>query len=96
MKSIVQAQLLSVSSINVDGKVYSSVFLGQPASLDSETSKGIEVMKVSCDQEVFSALPREGYPIDCTVELEFRKAGGGKMGQHCVKATPARNVVKAS
>lgn len=97
MKATTQTQLLGVSSINVDGKVYSSVFIAQSADLTSETSKGLEVMKVSCDADVFNALPRDAvYPMDCTVELEFRKAAGGKMGQHCVKATPVKSLAKAS
>jgi len=97
MKATTQTQLLGVSSINVDGKVYSSIFIAQPAELSSETSKGLEVMKVPCDADVFNSLPRDGaYPMDCTVELEFRKAAGGKMGQHCTKAAPVRANAKAS
>lgn len=95
MKAVTQAQVIGVSSINVDGKVYSSIFLGQQAEQASTTAKGVEVMKVNCDLDVFNALPREGYPLMCDLELEFRKVGGGKMGQHCVKASPLR-AAKAS
>ncbi len=95
MKATVQTQVLGVSSVNIDGKVYSSIFIAQPADLASASSKGLEVMKVNCDQDVFNGLPRDGYPLDCNVDLEFRKAGGGKMGQHCVKASPVR-AAKAS
>lgn len=95
MKAVTTSQVLGVSSVNVDGKVYSSIFLGQSADEASTSSKGIEVMKVTCDLDVFNALPRTGYPLQCEVELEFRKAGGGKMGQHCVKASVSRQAAKA-
>lgn len=96
MKSIVQGQLLGVTSINVDGSVYSSIFVGQDAEEGSTTSKGIEVMKVSCDAEVFHSLPSKGYPLACEFEFNFKKVAGGKMGQHCVKATVSKHVVKAA
>lgn len=95
MSASTQFMVLGASSVNVDGKVYSSIYLGQNAEEGSDSSKGVEIMKVGCDAEVFHSLPKQGYPLDCAVELQFKKAAGGKMGQHCVKATPVRAAAKA-
>jgi hypothetical protein len=96
MNQQMQVELLGSSYVSVDGAEYASIFIGQQAEEGSANAKGIEVMKVSCDPDVFRSLPVNGYPLQVNLEMKLKKAAGGKLGQHCVKAIPARQVAKAS
>ena len=96
MNQQLQVELLGSSYVSVDGAEYASIFIGQPAEEGSQNAKGIEVMKLSCDPDVFRSLPTVGYPLQVNLEVKLKKAAGGKLGQHCVKATSVRNVAKAS
>lgn len=91
-----QVEVLGTSYVSVDGAEYASLFLGQQAEEGSANAKGIEVMKVGCDPEVFRSLPSIGYPMQVNLEMKLKKAAGGKLGQHCVKATPVRSVAKSA
>lgn len=69
-----------------------SVFIGQPAEVGSQSAKGIEVMKISCDPEVFQGLPADpsSFPMPVEMVVRLKRAGGGKLGQHCTRITPQR------
>jgi hypothetical protein len=83
-------EVLGASYSSVDGNEYASLFVGQKAESGSQNAKGVEVMKLSCDPEVFRALDGDpnGYPVVMELHTKLRKAAGGKMGQFCVKALP--------
>lgn len=96
MNQQMQVELLGSSYVSVDGAEYASIFIGQQAEEGSANAKGIEVMKVSCDPDVFRSLPSSGYPVVVNLEMKLKKAAGGKLGQHCVKASITKPAVKQS
>ncbi len=79
-----------------DGRAYASLFVGQPVvNEQEENAKGIVLMKLSCDEEVYTGLKSETYPVPVDLHVRLKKAAGGKMGQHCFKLDIQNPVKKA-
>ena len=97
MNQVLRVDLLGASYAAVDGQEFSSLFVGQQAEPGQANAKGIEVMKLSCDTDVFRSLDANpgAYPMQVELHVRLKKAAGGKLGQHCVRAiavpkTPAK------
>lgn len=90
MNQVLRVEVLGASFAAVDGQEFASLFVGQQAEPGQSNAKGIEVMKLSCDVEVYRALDPNpnAYPMQVELHTRLKKAAGGKLGQHCVKALP--------
>lgn len=97
---IMRVSILGGSLADVDGNQYASVYVGQRAEQGSNSARGVEVMKVTCDPDVFRALDPnpEAFPVEVDMHIRLKRAGGGRMGQHCVKVVPvgSRGPAKAA
>lgn len=69
------------------GQTHCSLFCGQPFE-EGADGKGIELMKISCEETVYQNLNAPEYPVKCQLEIKLKKAAGGKMGQHCIGIKP--------
>ena len=86
MNQVMNFDLYGASLADVDGRQYASLFVGQAVQDEKEESaKGIVIMKMSCDPEVYQSLNLSKYPASVEAHIRLKKAAGGKMGQHCVK-----------
>lgn len=65
------------------GQTHCSLFCGQPFE-EGADGKGIELMKISCDESVYQNINAPAYPAKCQLSIKLKKAAGGKMGQHCI------------
>lgn len=94
---VLRADLYGASIARLDnGQVYCSLFVGQPVvDEQEENAKGIVLMKVSCDEDVYTSLKAPAYPCPVDLRVRLRKAAGGKMGQHCTGLELARPERKA-
>lgn len=69
-----------------DGNVYASLYVGLPVVNEKEeNAKGISILKLSCDEEVYNSLNAPAYPIPVEADIRLKRAAGGRMGQHCVQ-----------
>lgn len=94
MMNTITTQLYGATKFVAEGgTAYTSLFIGQPADADDNNSKGIEVMKLSCDPDVFDTLTLPNYPHTVTLEIKLKKAAQGKLGQHCTKVVPVKQQV---
>lgn len=78
--------LYGATIARMEGQTFASLFVGQPV-LDEqeENAKGIVLMKLPCDEEVYNSLKSHAYPCPVVLTVRLKKAAGGKMGQHCVQ-----------
>lgn len=88
MNQVIVADLYGASIADVDGTKYASLYVGQ-AVVDEkeEKAKGIVMMKLPCDPEVYDTLRAPKYPIQVELQTRLKKAAGGRMGQHCTAVT---------
>ncbi len=100
MNQQMNVQVYGGSIARMEGQVFASLYVGQHVENEAEqNAKGIEIMKVSCDEKVYEDMNASKYPFDAVISVRLKKAGGGKMGQHCVGiqvARPAREASKTS
>lgn len=87
---VMRVSILGGSLADVDGNQYASVYVGQRAEPGSNSARGVEVMKVTCDPDVFRGLNPDpsAFPVDVDMHIRLKRAGGGRMGQHCVQIVP--------
>lgn len=100
MNQTMTVDLYGASISDVDGKKYASLFVGQAVQDEKEeNAKGIVVMKLPCDPEVYDSLKLNRYPATVDLHVRLKKAAGGRMGQHCtgvsVKAAPSPSAATA-
>ncbi|MBU3068784.1 hypothetical protein KOI40_03075 [Aestuariicella sp. G3-2] len=101
---VLKCELYGASIARMDGgQVYASLYVGQPVVNEAEeNAKGIVLMKIACDEQVYKDLKAPAYPCPVDMHVRLKKAAGGKMGQHCFKldfpqpAKPAPTQQKAS
>ena len=88
MNQTMIVDLYGASIADVDGTKYASLYVGQ-AVIDEkeEKAKGIVMMKLPCDPEVYDSLRAPKYPIQVELQTRLKKAAGGRMGQHCTAVT---------
>lgn len=88
MNQTMIVDLYGASIADVEGTKYASLYVGQ-AVVDEkeEKAKGIVMMKLPCDPEVYDALKAPMYPIKVELQTRLKKAAGGRMGQHCTGLT---------
>src|SRR5690606_22516792 len=68
------------------GQVFASLYVGQPVVNEQEEgAKGIVLMKLPCDEDVYNTLKAPAYPCPVELTVRLKKAAGGKMGQHCTR-----------
>jgi hypothetical protein len=88
MNQTMTVDLYGASIADVEGKKYASLFVGQSVQDEKEeNAKGIVVMKLPCDPEVYDALRISHYPSKVDLQVRLKKAAGGRMGQHCTGVT---------
>lgn len=89
---VMNFDLYGASFADIDGNQYVSLFVGQAVEDEqAENAKGIIIMKMSCDVDVYRSLDISKYPARVEAQVKLKKAAGGKMGQHCVKITPKQS-----
>ena len=88
MNQTMTIDLYGASIADVDGTKYASLYVGQ-AVVDEkeEKAKGIVMMKLPCDPEVYDTLRAPSYPCKVELQTRLKKAAGGRMGQHCTAVT---------
>ncbi|MDO3383850.1 hypothetical protein [Gilvimarinus algae] len=90
MNQVLNVELYGASMADVDGRQYASLYIGQKVEDEKEEgAKGIVIMKMPCDPDVYHALNAPKYPAQVQAHVRLKKAAGGKLGQHCVKIAPA-------
>lgn len=84
---VLKCELFGASIARMDGgQVYASLYVGQPVVDEKEENcKGIVLMKISCDEQVYNDLKAKQYPCPVDMHVRLKKAAGGKMGQHCFR-----------
>ena len=86
MNQVMSVNLYGASLADVDGKQYASLYVGQEVIDEKEEgAKGIVMMKLPCDPDVYHNLKLAKYPAPIDMHVRLKKAAGGRMGQHCVK-----------
>lgn len=96
MNQVMTVSLFGASLADVDGKQYASLYVGQEVVDEKEEgAKGIIVMKLPCDPDVYHNLKLAKYPAQVDLHVRLKKAAGGRLGQHCVKID-AKSAVAAS
>lgn len=89
MNQQMNVQVYGGSIARMDGQAFASLYVGQHVEDEAEqNAKGIEIMKVSCDERVYEEMKSDKYPFDATISVRLKKAAGGKMGQHCIGIKP--------
>lgn len=80
-----------------DGAVYASLIVGLPVVDEkAENAKGINILKLSCDEDVYNSLKSPAYPVPVEADIRLRRAAGGRMGQHCVQLRVVRPAAPAA
>ena len=91
MNQVMTVNLFGASLADVDGRQYASLYVGQEVVDEKEEgAKGVIVMKLPCDPDVYHALNLSKYPAQVDMHVRLKKAAGGRMGQHCVKIDVAK------
>ncbi len=87
MNQVLKCELFGASIARMEGgQVYASLYIGQPVTNEKEeNAKGIVIMKLSCDEQVYEDLKSSNYPCPADLHVRLKKAAGGKLGQHCFK-----------
>lgn len=88
MNQTMIVDLYGASIADVEGTKYASLYVGQ-AVVDEkeEKAKGIIMMKLPCDPEVYDTLRAPKFPVQVELQTRLKKAAGGRMGQHCTAVT---------
>lgn len=93
MNQVMNVDLYGASMADIDGNKYVSLFVGQAVVDEKEEgAKGIIIMKMPCDPDVYDSLRFPSYPVQVELSFRLKKAAGGRLGQHCtaVKALGSR------
>lgn len=89
MNQTMVVDLYGASLADVDGTKYASLYVGQQVIDEkAESAKGIVVMKLPCDPDVYESLRIAKYPSQVELQVRLKKAAGGRMGQHCTGVVP--------
>ena len=95
MQFNVRTQVLGINRSTIEGRTFCSFFTGQP-SQDAESTRGLEVTKLSAEPPAFDQIPQEFQPGD---ELELicilKRAAQGKSQPHIVGVVPVQASPKA-
>lgn len=84
MNQTMTVDLYGASIADVDGNKYVSLYVGQQVIDEKEeNAKGIIVMKLPCDPDVYESLRFPKYPVQVELQTRLKKAAGGRLGQHC-------------
>lgn len=84
MNQVMTVDLYGASIADVDGNKYVSLYVGQQVIDEKEeNAKGIIVMKLPCDPDVYESLRFPKYPVQVELQTRLKKAAGGRLGQHC-------------
>lgn len=85
LTSTLNATLYSVQlAVGPNGERYVKAFVGQPADLADESTKGISLMSLSCEPEVFDQVNIKDYPASVEIDTQLIRGGQNKMKQHVV------------
>ncbi|WP_331345988.1 hypothetical protein [Cellvibrio sp. UBA7661] len=99
MNQTMTVDLYGASIADMEGTKYVSLFLGQQVENEKEeNAKGIVIMKMPCDPDVYESLRFAKYPVQVELSYRLKKAAQGRLGQFCtgVKAIDARSPIAAS
>ena len=73
------------------GQVYASLLVGQKVIDEAaENAKGLQIMKLSCNEDVYNAINLNVVPTACELQVVLKRGAGGKMSNHCVSYKPAQ------
>jgi hypothetical protein len=73
------------------GQVYASLLVGQKVIDEkAENAKGLQIMKLSCNEDVYHSIDLRSVPSTCDLQVILKRGAGGKMGNHCVASKPVR------
>ncbi len=95
IESQMTAELFGASYFKAeDGNEYVSVFLGQAVQDEkAENAKGINIMKMQAQADVYQSLSFKSYPVVVDISFRLKKVGGGKLGQVATKIVAKSNFV---
>ena len=85
------ATVLSATRVNVEGRTFASVFVGEQAQGDqADNVRGFSVRKIPCDPTVFDQLTDlvHGQPKQKTLLMILKQAAQGKAQPHVVGVAP--------
>lgn len=83
------ATLYSIQLSQVEQIRYVKAFVGEQS--EDENTKGISVMSMSCEPEVFDKTVLKSYPCEVEIEYVNVRAGQNKMTQRVVGIQPVRS-----
>ena len=93
LNQTLKLDVMGLSHVNVDGRLYCSLHCQQLAQGDDALKfTGLMPMKIPCDPEVSKTFKLPEYPYPCDVDIQVTMAGQGKMGQRVVAVRPAQHV----
>ncbi|MDP2506719.1 hypothetical protein [Oceanobacter sp. 3_MG-2023] len=91
MKQSMTATLYGALDSRADQNRYTYLWLGAPVYNEKEQgAKGIDMMKMKCDPEVYDSLCFKNYPCEVQVEFILTRGGQSKITQKAVAVLPAR------
>jgi hypothetical protein len=77
-------------SLGPNGERYVKTFIGQKGGDDN--TKGISLMSINTDPDVFDKVKLPDYPYPCDLEIQVQRGGQNKMSQRVVGIRPAEHV----
>lgn len=81
--------VLGISRVNVDGRIFCSVFTGQePTGDNAANTRGYEVTKIGADPDVFDQLPKVEPGHEVRFIATLKKAAGGKSQPYFIGVVP--------
>lgn len=93
-----KVDIYSATFAQIDGgQIYTSLYIGQPVYNESEeNTKGLSIMKMSCDPSVYSSIDLSTVPLKAEIMVRLKKGAGGKMNNVCTGIVVQPKPLKAS
>lgn len=89
LNSVFKADLYSVQkATGPTGEIWVKAFIGVPADPNDTTTKGLSLMSISAEPNVFDGLNIKTFPHSCEIECSMVRGGANKMKQHVVAIRP--------
>lgn len=81
-------------SLGPNGEKYVKTFIGNQGG--DENTKGISLMSISTDPNVYDSLAIKSFPAPCDIEVHITRGGQNKMTQKVVRITEVRSTPSKS
>lgn len=85
-----KADLYSVqNSTGPNGERYVKAFIGYKADASDPNTKGLTLMSISAEPQVFDSLQIQDFPSLVDIDLTMTRGGQNKLKQHIIAIRPA-------